>query len=489
MTAVLVDPLAGLECPPLHYRVPERAATYGPEVADFGAAAGLHLDPEQQLVVDATYAVDAEDRLVSPVIGCAAPRQNVKTHVAKVCGLADLAVFRVPECMWTAQQKDTARDAFRNKYGTGLADLFDNYDHLRRMVYSITDSDNETSIVLRPKRAGDPKPSLTFSTRTERGKVGFSGPRVTFDEAPWLKPVHTAAMIPILSAQSMTGWVQVRYFGSPGHVHSATWRDVRNRGRRGELAWIEWGAPRVECGEPDCAHVPGTDGCALDREDLVRAANLAVGRRIDIKFVMVTERNELSNPDPMKYARERLGWWEDPPEGDGGDVFGGAWLGLADPGAERGRRVAFGLAVPPDRKWAAVAVAWRRPDGHVQVMLADYHAGTDWVAARCAKLTSDWGGKVTASTAARGLVARAVEPSAGDQALAHTGLDDLVRAGKVRHGNQPALNVAVRAAEWRSYGDSRVLDRKGSTDISPIDAAALAVHALTAHRPGRFASF
>jgi hypothetical protein len=36
----------------------------------------------------------------------------------------------------------------------------------------------------------------------------------------------------------------------------------------------------------------------------------------------------------------------------------------------------------------------------------------------------------------------------------------------------------VRGAKWRKSGDGRVLDRKGSLDISPAVAAALAVHGV-----------
>ena len=84
-------------------------------------------------------------------------------------------------------------------------------------------------------------------------------------------------------------------------------------------------------------------------------------------------------------------------------------------------------------------------------------------------------------------VADAVEPGPAQQAQAHTHLDDLVRAGTVRHGNEAALNTAVRGARWKPFGDTRMLDRKGSLDISPLDAAALAVFALsTAPAPEPF---
>jgi hypothetical protein len=69
--------------------------------------------------------------------------------------------------------------------------------------------------------------------------------------------------------------------------------------------------------------------------------------------------------------------------------------------------------------------------------------------------------------------------SEADQAKAHNALSDAVLAGTVRHGNEPALNTAVRAARWKPTGNTRGARPKGSTDISPLTAAALAVHGLT----------
>jgi hypothetical protein len=63
-------------------------------------------------------------------------------------------------------------------------------------------------------------------------------------------------------------------------------------------------------------------------------------------------------------------------------------------------------------------------------------------------------------------------------ARAQASLDDAITAGTVHHGNETALNTAVRGAKWRKSGDGRVLDRKGDLDISPAVAAALAVHGV-----------
>jgi hypothetical protein len=41
---------------------------------------------------------------------------------------------------------------------------------------------------------------------------------------------------------------------------------------------------------------------------------------------------------------------------------------------------------------------------------------------------------------------------AGEQAKAHNALSDAVLAGVVHHGNEPALNTAVRGARWKPIG-------------------------------------
>jgi phage terminase large subunit-like protein len=160
------------------------------------------------------------------------------------------------------------------------------------------------------------------------------------------------------------------------------------------------------------------------------------------------------------------------------------WEQLVDQSAERGATPTFGVAMAQDRSWAAIATAWHRPDGLIQTLLLDYHTGTTWLPERVEELRSRWGGTVTTDTASRGVVAGAQEPSQQVQAQAHNRLADLIGSRGVRHGGEPALMVALRAARWRAMGDTRVLDRKSSTDITPLIATALAVHATSTASTG-----
>lgn len=470
-------------CAPLHAYVPEHVGTYGDEVADLAESAGLALDPEQRLVLDAMYAHDARGRLAVTEIGCAAPRQNLKTHVGKAACLADLVLFDEPEALWSAHLRTTS-----DKTHAELVDIFDNYDHLRRLVHSTPDSDGEKAIVLRRPGVGLPHPRLDFMTRSERGGRGLSGRRVNFDEALFLKPSMTAAMIPVLSAQSMSGMVQVRYLGSPGLLSSASWRAVRDRGRAGtaaRLAWFEWAAKRRPCATDDCEHAVGTEGCVLDDPELVRQANLAIGRRMDIEFVMTTEREGMT---PQDYMRERMGWWEDPPEG-GGPIDLVAWRALSIGTIDDPEAPILGVDVALDRSRATIGAAWRVA-GKPHVEVVDEQRGVDWVLLRLAEIAPRYGVRTVAvdgATEAAQLIPALealglkVEKLGGqDRAAACGTFYDLATVAGMTHNGDPAIADAIAAARWKSAGDgAKAFTRRGSAgSIAPLYAVVLPLQVL-----------
>jgi hypothetical protein len=150
-----------------------------------------------------------------------------------------------------------------------------------------------------------------------------------------------------------------------------------------------------------------------------------------------------------------------------------AWASLADPQAARGERPVFAAVVAPDRSWSAVAAGWRRPDGATQVMLVDYERSTTWLEARVGELKAKWpSGRVV--TLDEVTLDGADRLTGADLRRAEQWFDDALAAGSVRHGNEAALNAAVRGARWRKQGDGRVLVRDGDVEVSPLLAAALA---------------
>src|SRR4028119_753369 len=112
---------------------------------------------------------------------------------------------------------------------------------------------------------------------------------------------------------------RVRYGSSAGKLGSDALRALRNRGRNpdpGEtLAYLEFAAPRQACEDPACEHKMGTEGCALDDEDLWWQANSGLWyRRLDMS-AMRAQRRMLSGA-PEEFTREFLSWWDEPGAAD-----------------------------------------------------------------------------------------------------------------------------------------------------------------------------
>jgi hypothetical protein len=389
-------------------------------------------------------------------VGLVVPRQQGKGSVLEALELAALFLADSDEppplVLHSAHEFKTSAEHFRR-----VRDLVEGNEFLKRQVRIIRTAAGAESIEL------ESGARLRFVTRTGGSGRGFSADLVVIDEAYNLTAESMAAVLPTMAARPNP---QIWYTSSAGMKASEQLAHIRRRGLKGgdpSLAYFEWSAE---------------DGADLDDRAAWAQANPSLGYLVPESFV-ATERAAL--PDEQ-FGRERLGLWADP-DRDRHAIDPPTWAALADPDAERGPQPVFAVATAPDRSWAAVAVAWRRPDGSPQVMLADYRPATAWVAVRVDELKARWRSPVLCDTASRGLVADAEEPSQDEQAKAHNALSDAVLAGAVHHGNEAALNTAVRAARWRPLGDTRVLDRKGSTDISPLVAAALAVHGLNAERP------
>jgi phage terminase large subunit-like protein len=417
---------------------------------EFAATAGLHLDPWQRLVLTDALAQRPDGRWAAREACLICPRQQGKGSVLEALELFSLFMPEPggppPLVLHSAHEYKTADEHFRR-----MRDLIDGSDRLRKQVRIVRTASGAQAIELVTGAR------LRFVTRTSGSGRGFSADLVVMDEAYNLSDESMAAVLPTLAARPNP---QIWYTSSAGMPSSEVLTRLRTRGLAGgdpQLAYFEWSA---------------ADGADLDDVEAWAQANPALGVRVSLEAIQA-ERAALSDE---QFGRERLGLWADKQQAPAIDPD--LWSSYADPGAERGSRQTFGLAVAPDRSWSAIAVAWRRPDGRAQVMLADYRPGTAWVLARATELRERWGGPLMVDMAARGLVSDAVELSTSAQAQAHNALATALEGGDLRHGNESALNYAVRAARWKPQGDSRVLDRKGGADISPLVAAALAMHGL-----------
>lgn len=455
---------------PAYRTCPPYSKTYGPEVADLAKSVGLVLDEVQCALVDDWFSVRAASddwNITEGAVICC--RQNIKTVALEAAVLAKLFVFADPLITWTAHKYDTAQEAFLD-----LKAYVDNFDHLRRVVKSVSIAKGDESIEL---VTGE---RLQFLARTSHGGRGMSGDTLVLDEALKLQDSHMGALIPTLSARR---GAQILYGSSAGDADAAVLRSIRDRGRAGEgrLAYTEFCAPDVDCELPDCSHRPDTPGCALDREDLLYAANpaLSLPDRLQLEFIQQTERRAMP---PAEFARERLGWWDDPAEKTLAAFPEGAWERQADPASSMPNRPTLAIAMAPDRSIVTVAAAGLREDGALHVEVVRHGRPGDWLAPDVKEIATRHNALVVVHPghAAGSLIpeleaqkVRVHTISTGDYVQACGAFYDAVLAHRLFYpAPQPELDDAVHRATRKTYGEAW---RWSGTGISALVAATQAV--------------
>jgi hypothetical protein len=423
-----------------------------PSVQQTCAEVGIHFDPWQVDLNRLILAKDATGLYAADTVALSIARQVGKTFDIGALVFADSIVNAGTTTVWTAHRFKVARETFNELRGLAKSPLL--APHLE--YEDITTAAGNEMI---PFRNGS---RIVFAAR-ERGAIrGFTKVRrIILDEAQILTAATMADLAPTMNQAANP---QMILMGTPPKPSDPgeTFTGLRLEALAGEsegLLYVELAA------DPDAD---------LDDRRAWRQANPSYPHRTPDRAIMRL-RKLLSDEN---FSREALGIWDEANSNAAIDPT--RWATLVDPQAERGSAPTFGLATAPDRSWAAIAAAWKRPDGSVQVSVADYRQGTSWVAERATELRARWGGRLLCDTPSDGLVPDAVRLSAGDQAKAHNALSDAVEASTVRHYGdaEKELVTSVRAARWKTSGDTRVLDARGSTDISPLRAAALAMHGL-----------
>jgi hypothetical protein len=175
-----------------------------------------------------------------------------------------------------------------------------------------------------------------------------------------------------------------------------------------------------------------------------------------------------------------------------------SWGLVADPTSIAIERLALAVDVSPDRSVASVALAGVRADGLWHVELDEHRTGTGWlpawVAARCER-NNIRAVVIDAMSPAASLIEdlgksriKVTKTSGRDMAAACGQFYDGVMEGRVRHTDQPQVNVALSVARKRPLGDAWAWNRRTATsDITPIVACSLALwgaQSSTVKRPG-----
>lgn len=464
---------------PAHLWVPEAAiSSSGGEAADLAEMAGMHLDPEQRLAVDAILSERADGTWAGIDSAIICPRQNMKTFILKAIALSDLFLFDARLVIWSAHLFPTAQEAFRD-----LENIISGTPEFSRRVKRIDRANGEEGIEL----VGDRR--LKFKARSKTGGRGLTGDRVILDEAFAIGPSEIGSLYPTLSARPNPSVV---YASSAGMLGSAVLRSLRDRGRKGgddSLVWVEWCARPGECKTDQCNHRPGTEGCILDDHERWIEANPAAHpgprQRITIRY-LESERRTLPAEE---FMRERLGWWEDPVSGESG-ISQEIWAARGDRNAVITEPCTLALDVAPGHTAGAILTC----GGALHVV--DHSPGTSWIIPRLLELNkahdvaaigldpSSPAGALIPDLEKAGFTVRHPSTNPNGKLVLLAGRESVqaceaflssVLDGTLTHRDEIALNAAVEGAGRREVGDSWKWSRKDSTvDICPLIAATIA---------------
>ena len=487
---------------------PSAVGTLGDEAAELAVQLDQEVREEERIALRALMPVKANGMPAGLEGGIITGRQQVKSWALEVALIHDGWITKVGRCVWSAHQTKTSDDSFAH-----LTSLVESFDWLRKRVRQVYSGNGNHKIVFNDKLRSYPTlgsagrqmvdRTIEFGAR-ETGKTGRGRTkinRVTFDE--WLLGTKAmkGAQVPMMGA---AGDRYIRYGSSPGFVTSEDLRRLRDRGRIGcldpalgdpSLSWVEWtserarlvsdprtGRTRMErilpsCADPECSHVAGqVEGCYLDDAEVIRSSCPAYGTlRLTEEFV----EQERLTLDPVEYARERAGRWEDPPDGAGADDILADWPNRGTTDAPTSP-LALALDVSHDLKSAALTVC-----GAGVLEVVDYRrgAGTGWVPDRVTAVLAEHGIPATSFGVVHGSPAASLLPKLPEDTRVLTAAEAAAACAAFvqdvpAHRNQPALDIAVGSAVRAFTGDGWRWSRQKSlpTDISPLWSAVVARH-------------
>lgn len=478
-------------------------SSWGPEAVDLVATVGLHLDLGQQAILNDGLSEGADRKWLASEVADDEPRQNGKGSILEARALTGLFLLKEPLLIWTAHEFKTAYEGFLR-----VRTYLDNFDHMRKRVKAIRSSTHAVEVEL----LGGQR--LAFLARSGGSGRGFAGVAPLFlDEAFALTAEQMAALIFAMSAHPNP---QVWYMSSAPLIESEVLRGICARGRRGSagLVYYEWSASgewgdleKLVAANKALSDEEAAEPAGIELRDQLFAKVAEANRAFNVRISPASILRELAATGVEQFLRERLGFFA-PEEADTGFrvIPQALWSDRQDGDAQIKGRPAFGVFVPPDRSYAAIAAAGARAAGGRMVEvtgageLDDYRPGTRWVVPRLKELEEHQPSVVVIDDKAladeaeqAGLVVHRVNVAdvvTGCQ-LFFDGVASQDAAGRdVWHLGQKVLTDAVAGADKRKVGNSWAWERHDVTgDVTPLAAASLALFGHSTprvHRPLAF---
>lgn len=449
--------------PPRLRVAPSSRANSWEDVADLSASLGMPLDEWQEQLLEAAMGERADGRWASKFIGVSAPRQNGKSQIIVARALAGVLLFGEKMVIISAHETDTAREVWRR-----LIDVIEANPSLERRLSGRMDAINREYVAI---GEGAERQTIKLKARGFSGSRGFSADCLLLDEGQILGKHAWGSIVPTMSAMPNP---QMWLFGTPPTENDDPFAFTRVRessiARSARHCWLEWSADASD---------------DIDDPETWARANPAYGVRISYE-ACVDDRAAM---DDDQFRRERLGMWS---TGGAARVIDEvSWSAVADQASMPVERLTLAVDVSPDRSVAAVSLAGLRPDGLWHVELDEHRKGADWVAGFVAEraarnalhavvvdelsgLTDRRNGRVYLK--GTDVVVTLASSEGRDMAMACGGFFDAVMSRKVRHTDQPQVNVSLSQAGKRPVGSGWAWNKKSTaSDITPIVSQTLAL--------------
>ena len=349
------------------------------ETVELVAEFGLVLDEWQSYDLTVAMGIRADGNWAASEVGIDCPRQNGKGGILEARQVAGLFLLEEPLQVHTTHVFTTTQEHFlrlRNLIEGGPS------EYARRAKFRVTNGQMEISVESSHGR----RSRLRFLARKGGSGRGLSGDTIYLDEAMEIRAGVMAALKYTMRARPNPQlWLTA---SAPlGTAESSDWRTTIRQAEAGT-------EPRLAfCGHSiDPADAPSKDVDEVEVIRLAAVANPALGVRIAHETVLAEFRKARDSSDHKtwgEWMRETLGVPDpDPFEGLEKVVDMAAWGLRADHDARPDGRAVLGLAVSPNRKWAAVGMAAKRVGGGWLGVNLDHRQGTHWIASRVAELVA-----------------------------------------------------------------------------------------------------
>jgi hypothetical protein len=455
--------------------VPDYAYSSGPEAIEMAAAAGLELDPWEQLALILGLGETAAGKWAAFQVALIVARQNGKGAVLEALGLFWLFGTGEKLIGHTAHEYKTAMEAFRR-----ILSLIENTDWMRKKVKKIINTNGEEGVELLNGQR------LRFLARSKGAGRGFTFRKLIWDEAYALTSEQQEAQLPTLSAVPDG---QIWVTSSPP-LTSDTGEPLfmlrRNAKPGGDIALMDYGL---------AGNLDKLEETDLDNVSLWLLANPNAPERISIEAM----RRERVAMGDRGFARERLCIW--PPDLEQGYavISEEQWKAMEDPESGSDLQPLVGRpCIAPDvgprvggTVPASISLAQKRQDGKTHVELIATASGTNWVVGSLVKLVQSTSAVIAIDPGSpagslladlqNALRAAGLDPdeiiqtmAARDVAQAFGMIYDaatrpISEPRTVVHLGQDELTLAVGGADKRPVGDGHAWDRRtAAVDITGL---------------------